>query len=166
MEPTTDPTKTPTEDPTEPTSNPTAVLACPSQSATSTVDDFTVTIDIDCAAETVNVVIEYAAYSDNWFGVVFSTSMIGDALVYTTGISGDTVSEGLWPYELTAKSSSGVDRDTSSTWTENSITESGSTITVDYTANLADTPIFSTSTESVTWRGMADSSGLALTYHG
>merc|ERR1719410_395338 len=133
-------------------------IACPSQSATGISGDFQVTVDIDCDAETVNVVIHYTAWSDNWFGVVFSSGMIGDALVYTIGKSGSLADE-LWPYSLTAKSSSGVSQDSSSTWTQNSITTVGSEITVDFTANLADTPIFSTSTETLTWRGAYGSSG-------
>ena len=81
----------------------------------------------------------------------------------TTGKTSDTVSEGLWPYSLLSKSTSNVIREEHYTWTENSVVETGDTITVDYSQTLDKTE-FTRSTESVTIRA-AWGSGLTLTQH-
>lgn len=74
--------------------------------------------------------------------------MVGEALIYTTGKSGDTVAEGLWPYSITSYGAAYVTRDTSQSWTELYTVESGSTIVVSYQQDLANTE-WDTSTESV-----------------
>jgi len=141
------------------------VEGCDTVPATGSIDDFTVTFDLNCTDETVTVTIEYAQYSDNWFGIVFSSSMYGESLLYTTGKSGDAVPEGLYPYTLSSKSStlSGIVRDSTTNWTELSTVESGATITVQYRQHL-DATDFTTSTESVTIR-TAYGDSLALAKH-
>jgi len=96
---------------------------------------------------------------------VFAEDMIGNALIYTTGKSSQ-LSESLWPYSLSTKALSGVSRDTDSNWTVHSVSESGGTITVNCSQDLADTE-FSRATESVTIRAAWGGSGsLRLSYHG
>eukprot|EP01084_Bolivina_argentea_P088914 160542_1 len=55
--------------------------------ATTIMDDFTITLFINCDDNTVTVTIKYSHYNNNWFGIVFSNNMLGNALIYTTGKS-------------------------------------------------------------------------------
>ena len=132
-------------------------------SATTTFDGFDITITINCVTNKVEVTIGYPDYSDNWFGIVFAETMIGDALVYTTGLSGD-LDEALYPYDLTSKSSSGVDLG-GEAWTEEEIDESDGGITIKYSQDLDKTSIFSRDTLTVDMR-WAYGDSLKLEYHG
>ena len=49
--------------------------------ASGTLDNVYVEFEIDCDTDTVNVVLEYSGYSDDWFGIVFAENMIGNALI-------------------------------------------------------------------------------------
>merc|ERR1719242_587996 len=129
-----------------------------------TVEDFNIEFEINCDTDTVRVRVVYSAYSNNWFGLVFAENMIGDALVYTTGMSGNDDLT-LHPYELTVRAGSGVNQDDSYTWTEVTNTVDGSTITMEYTADLADT-VWDRSTNEVEIRCAMGSSGHTLAYHG
>ena len=53
--------------------------------------------------------IDYPTYSGDWFGIVFSGSMIGEAVAYTTGKNGD-LTEALYAYTITQKRLQGVNR--------------------------------------------------------
>ena len=88
--------------------------------------------------------------------------MSGNALIYTTGKSSDTVTEGLWPFTISGYTLSSVSRDTSNYWEELSTVEDGTTITVSYRQNLSATE-WDTSTESIKVRGAEGASGNGLT---
>eukprot|EP01084_Bolivina_argentea_P088915 160543_1 len=110
--------------------------------------------------------ITYADYNNNWFGVVFSENMFGDALIYTTGKSDETTrSEALYAYINAAASSraNGVIYQPNDNWIEH-FTDNTNGIRVIYKKSLSDTPWnISTSTIKI---GYAIGSGLTLNYHG
>ena len=88
--------------------------------------------------DTIHIDIEYTAYNDEWFGIVFSETMIGEALVYTTGKSG-VQNQALWSYDNTAKNMNGVNYDSANDWTEVS-TDTSNGIRIIYKKALSDTP--------------------------
>jgi len=86
-------------------------------------DDHSVALSIHCGIDnerdTIRINITYEGFDANWFGFVFGTSrsMLGNALIYTTGKAGDRA-ESLYAYEITSKSLSGVQYQQASEWTE------------------------------------------------
>ena len=66
--------------------------------------DLSVDATINCIEDTIKMDIMYGNYRYNWFGIVFSNSMLGKALVYTTGskIMSDGINRlGLYSYDIT-----------------------------------------------------------------
>jgi len=114
--------------------------ATPVLAGSGNIDHFSIELVIDPSDNTVMVTLKYDNYADNWWGVLFGTSMVGaESLIYTTGTaSGDTVAEGLWPYTL-----GGFDEGAfvlNPQWTEVSTNKTGNTITVQYLTSLSTLP--------------------------
>ena len=58
-----------------------------------------VTAILSCVHETITIDITYPDYFSNWFGLPFSETMIGDAIVYTTGKQDNQPSH-IYAYDL------------------------------------------------------------------
>eukprot|EP01083_Nonionella_stella_P283163 963682_1 len=129
------------------------------------MDDFTITLFINCDDNTVTVTIKYSNYNNNWFGIVFSNNMLGNALIYTTGKSDEDIrSEGLYPYTLNGRNINqviynGAEND----WRKIKATDENGIFVVEYTQNL-DKTSFTRQTEIVpiTW---AKGNSLTLSKH-
>ena len=135
-------------------------------SATHTLDSLQIKFDIDCESKMVQIDITYTEYSDNWFGVVFSDIMFGEALIFTTGKASETQREaGLYSYKTTSKAfdGSGVVYQESKNWKEHLTEQKGSELRVTYQQDLSDSD-FSLDTNSVTLRA-AWGHTLTLEYH-
>lgn len=113
-------------------------------SAHGTLDDFTVGIDIDCQTEQVTVSIEKCNYMNNWFGIVFSDEMIGQALIYTTGNTGAREKPrplSLYQYNNMAKNAKYVKHDDRIEWFEEEIVRDGDCIDIAYSADIEHSPL-------------------------
>jgi len=136
-------------------------------SATGSLDHFTIEITIDCVAQTITVNITNTDYNENWFGIPFSDTMIGTALVWTTGNSAnneETRELGLYQYNNLAKVASDVQYDESAAWTQVSSNIDGTTINIVYERAVSGSPV-DIEVETVTLR-WAEGSSTSLAYHG
>eukprot|EP01084_Bolivina_argentea_P176180 304935_1 len=124
-------------------------------SGSTTVDDFTISIKLDCETEKIQLDIEYNNYNNNYFGIVFHHTMIHHpALVYTTGKNADKPAA-LYTYDLQAKGSDGVIYNPTNDWTKISTTTQpnyyDTTIKIIYEQDLSKTE-FHTSTTTIGFR--------------
>jgi len=128
---------------------------------------FILIITVNCNEETARIQLTYPGYNDNWFGLVFSDSMIGSALVYTTGKNEDR-SAALYAYENLDRTEPAVQYQSSKDWTNVATTsrrlQSGTELDIAYETSLSNTDIFSADSQSVTLR-WAIGDGLGLAYH-
>jgi len=147
--------------------------ACPdgftSLGAMAPFDDFEVGIEVDCVAGTVMVDIQHSAYNGQWLGLVFSDSMIGTALIYTTGnTAADSEAPrdlGLYQYDNGAKSAGNVEWDDSITWTEVSTNEADGVLQIQYTGPLEGSPIDLSNPAELQLRWAMGTSSPAISYH-
>eukprot|EP01084_Bolivina_argentea_P176186 304951_1 len=89
-----------------------------SLTGSNSVDNFTLIITMDCANEKVQLQIDYANYTNDWFGVVFHHTMATHpALVYTTGKQADKEAS-LYYYYLESQSLNDVSYQSENDWTQ------------------------------------------------
>ena len=137
------------------------------QNAPAIVDDFVIVFVLNCFTQRVSVNITYNAYSSNWFGIVFSDNMFGDAIIYTTGKSGDR-DLSLYGYSLTGKQSdgSGVSYQASIEWTEVSKTEEANSINIVYETDFGIYDALDPTVDSIGFRwAVGFDNDHALSYH-
>lgn len=108
------------------------------------LDDFIIGLDMDCDAQRVTVSITKNAFTNTWFGIVFSDHMIGTSLIYTVGNPGAKEQDrdlALYQYKNGAKSSRKVQWDSSIVWTEESVKMTDDEIKIVYSAPIDGSPL-------------------------
>ena len=131
--------------------------------ATGRFDNLLVDFYLNCEDETVTVTLHYDEYADNWFGVVFSENMLGDALIWTQGKDNNR-SAALYTYSISSRTPDGVVYKADANWNEISVVNVEGSLTVIYQQTLTSTP-FTRETEEVSIRA-AWSNSLRLQNHG
>eukprot|EP01084_Bolivina_argentea_P143980 252729_1 len=133
------------------------------RSGSTIADDFEVSISLDCMTEIIQLSVQYKAYADNYFGLVFHHTMITHkSLVFTTGKDEDR-SAALYAYDMSSKRASGVIYEPTNDWTEvDTITESNY-IHIKYEQAISNTE-WTIDTESIGFR-VAVGSTLKLEMH-
>eukprot|EP01084_Bolivina_argentea_P120110 212911_1 len=74
-----------------------------------------ITSIINCMENIVQFDIQYKEYNNNWFGLVFNTEMLGDAIIFTTGINNDRTAS-LYSYNINDKLLTNIIYDTNIQW--------------------------------------------------
>eukprot|EP01083_Nonionella_stella_P261491 890321_1 len=98
--------------------SPTNAACTDTLTGSTSVDDFTFKVTMDCANKKVQLQIDYSNYNNDWFGVVFHHSMDPNpALVYTTGKENDKEAS-LYYYYLGSKSTSDIVYQSENDWTQ------------------------------------------------
>ena len=131
-------------------------------------DDLTVSIDINCKLNVAIIDITYNTFNDNWFGIVFSNSMIGDAMIYTTGKFDDRIA-GLYCYHIIERRADDVIYNSSHDWIEilteikTDINTNSNEIHLIYQQDLSKTP-WNIDTNNIIFK-YAIGNDLNLNYH-
>lgn len=163
IHPTSAPSPSPSPSPTN-TPTPTTV-PCPNGNVLAgrqETEHLAVIVILDCLYNTISMDITLRSFNNNWFGLVFNEEMIGDALVYTVGKSGDRAA-GLYAYGITGKQRENVQYEAANDWNELLSETVGDGIHILYEQELIKTP-WNANTNWIQFR-YAIGSDLVLEYH-
>jgi len=138
-------------------------VSCVNQAAdTVNMDDiFDVTMTLCGDDSKVYIDISYPDYSGNWFGIPLADRMVGKALIYTTGFSGDNLPEALYAFDLAGYGLANVNRNAADDWTEE-FTDISNGIRLIYSNTFANTG-YSLSTAEIAISYALGSTALVLT---
>lgn len=117
-------------------------------------DGFDIGLYIYCEQKTIQLSVKYDNYLPNWFGIVFDTKMVPspNSTIFTTGKPSETQRPlGLYAYDLSSYSTSGVVYRAERNWRKVSQSIVGKSVSLVYEQDLDNTK-WSTSTGSISFR--------------